>query len=77
LRWEFYCPLTRDKRCENCGSTTFKEGRVGFAYHAYVCEDDSSRLFSVGKRSKLLTTFCLECGEVKSFRVEKPEIFEE
>ncbi|MGD6891406.1 hypothetical protein [Bacillus mobilis] len=77
MKWEFYCPLTRDKRCENCGSTTFKEGRVGFAYHAYVCEDDSSRLFSVGKRSKLLTTFCLECGEVKSFRVEKPEIFEE
>lgn len=67
----------KNKRYENCGSTTFKEGRVGFAYHAYVCEDDSSRLFSVGKRSKLLTTFCLECGEVKSFRVEKPEIFEE
>ncbi|MED0947316.1 hypothetical protein P4T34_16760 [Bacillus mobilis] len=64
-------------RCENCGSTTFKEGRVGAAYHAYVCEDEPSRFFSRGKQSKLLTTFCLECGEVKSFRVEKPEIFNE
>ncbi|MGD2276225.1 hypothetical protein [Bacillus wiedmannii] len=67
----------KNKRCENCGSTTFKEGRVGAAYHAYVCEDEPSRFFSRGKQSKLLTTFCLECGEVKSFRVEKSEIFEE
>ncbi|QWH49312.1 hypothetical protein [Bacillus mycoides] len=67
----------KNKRCENCGSTTFKEGRIGSAYHAYVCEDKSSRFFSGGKRSKLLTTFCLECGEVQSFRVEKPEIFKE
>ncbi|MBE7129077.1 hypothetical protein [Bacillus mycoides] len=67
----------KNKRCENCGSTIFKEGRVGSAYHAYVCEDESSRFFSGGKRSKLLTTFCLECGEVQSFRVEKPEIFKE
>ncbi|MGH0587936.1 hypothetical protein ACQVQY_17905 [Bacillus mycoides] len=67
----------KNKRCENCDSTTFKEGRVGSAYHAYVCEDESSRFFSGGKRSKLLTTFCLECGEVQSFRVEKPEIFKE
>lgn len=67
----------KNKRCENCGSTTFKEGRVGAAYHAYVCEDEPSRFFSRGKQSKLLTTFCLECGEVKSFKVEKPEIFEE
>ncbi|HDR7518097.1 hypothetical protein AB1I92_01465 [Bacillus mobilis] len=67
----------KNKRCENCGSTTFKEGRVGSAYHAYVCEDDSSRFFSGGKRSKLLTTSCLECGEVKSSRVEKTDIFKE
>lgn len=53
-----------------------KEG-LDLAYHAYVCEDESSRFFSGGKRSKLLTTFCLECGEVQSFRVEKPEIFKE
>ncbi|OOR30775.1 MULTISPECIES: hypothetical protein [Bacillus cereus group] len=65
----------KNKRCDNCGSTKFKEGKVGFAYHAYVCEDMSSSLFKAGDRSKLLTTFCLECGEVKSFRVEKPEIF--
>lgn len=26
----------KNKRCENCGSTNFKEGRVGSAYHAYV-----------------------------------------
>ena len=35
----------KNKRCDNCGSTTFKEGRVGSAYHAYVCEDESSRFF--------------------------------
>ncbi|PFL17676.1 hypothetical protein COJ07_21660 [Bacillus cereus] len=67
----------KNKRCDNCGSTKFKEGKVGFAYHAYVCEDTSSSLFTVRDRSKLLTTFCLEPGEVKSFRVEKPEIFKE
>ncbi|HFK1764375.1 hypothetical protein AT258_20145 [Bacillus wiedmannii] len=67
----------KNKRYENCGSTTFKEERVGSAYHAYVCENDSSRFFSEGKRSKLLTTSCLECGEVKSFRVEKPDTFKE
>lgn len=67
----------KNKRCENCGSTTFKEGRVGSAYHAYVCEDEPSRFFSRRKQSKLLTTFCLECGEVKSFRVEKPDKFKE
>lgn len=60
----------KNKRCDNCGSTKFKDGRVGFAYHAYVCEDTSSSLFKGGGRSKLLTTFCLKCGEVKSFRVE-------
>lgn len=38
----------KNKRCENCGSTTFKEGRIGSAYHAYVCEDESSRFFSGG-----------------------------
>ncbi|CAM4055587.1 hypothetical protein bcgnr5372_18370 [Bacillus luti] len=67
----------KNKRCDNCGSTNFKEGRVGNAYHAYVCDDEPSRFFSGGKSSKLLTTFCLECGEVKSFRVEKPEKFKE
>ncbi|HFJ9439181.1 MULTISPECIES: hypothetical protein [Bacillus] len=67
----------KNKRCDNCGSTTFKEGRVGAAYHAYVCADEPSRFFSRGKQSKLLTTFCLERGEVKSFRVENPERFEE
>ncbi|MGG3672681.1 hypothetical protein ABES96_16105 [Bacillus nitratireducens] len=67
----------KNKRCENCGSTTFKEGRVGVASHAYIYENILSTIFKGGKRSKLLTTFCLECGEVKSFRVEKPEIFEE
>ncbi|HDT6579291.1 MULTISPECIES: hypothetical protein [Bacillus cereus group] len=67
----------KNKKCDNCGSTNFKEGRVGSAYHAYVCEDESNRFFSGGKRSKLLTTFCLECGEVKSFRVENPAAFNE
>ncbi|EPC8420243.1 hypothetical protein EXW45_05155 [Bacillus wiedmannii] len=67
----------QNKKCDNCGSTNFKKGRVGSAYHAYVCEDESSRFFSGGKRSKLLTTFCLKCGEVKSFRVEKPDTFKE
>ncbi|TXR94549.1 hypothetical protein DN390_24345 [Bacillus sp. SH7-1] len=67
----------KNKRCDNCGSTNFKEGRVGSAYHAYVYEDAPNRFFSGGKSSKLLTTFCLECGEVKSFRVEKPDTFKE
>ncbi|PEE44231.1 hypothetical protein [Bacillus pseudomycoides] len=67
----------KNTKCTNCGSTNFKEGKVGYGFHAYVCEDVSSTLFKSGNRSKLLTTFCLDCGEVKSFRVEKPTVFKE
>ncbi|ENQ3106143.1 hypothetical protein ACEOWJ_002145 [Bacillus cereus] len=63
------------KKCKKCGSTNFKEGKVGYAFHAYVCEDAPSTIFKGDSRSKLLTTFCLDCGEVKSFRVENPSIF--
>lgn len=52
----------KNKKCDNCGSTNFKEGRIGNAYHAYVCEDASSRFLTGDNRSKLLTTFCLDCG---------------
>lgn len=61
--------------CRKCGSQDFKEGKVGYGFHAYVTEDVSSTLVKSGKRSKLLTTFCLNCGEVQSFRVEKPLTF--
>jgi hypothetical protein len=62
-------------KCQNCGSTNLKEGKVGFGYHAYVCENKASTIVKSGVRSKLLTTFCLECGEVKSFKVEEPHLF--
>lgn len=39
----------KNKRCDNCDSTNFKEGRIGSAYHAYVYEDAPSRFFSGGK----------------------------
>ncbi|MGG2063611.1 MULTISPECIES: hypothetical protein [unclassified Bacillus (in: firmicutes)] len=64
-----------NNKCKNCGSTNLKEGKVGFGYHAYVCENISSTIFKSGVRSKLLTTFCLECGEVQSFKVEEPQLF--
>ncbi|MFD3449346.1 hypothetical protein ACFDTO_32740 [Microbacteriaceae bacterium 4G12] len=62
-------------KCIHCGSEDLKEGRVGGGAHAYVVPDSSTFAFNGGKRSKLLVRFCLDCGEVHSFRVEKPEVF--
>ncbi|SFD70210.1 hypothetical protein SAMN04488168_1785 [Bacillus sp. 491mf] len=61
--------------CTDCGSTNLKEGKVGYAAHAYVCEDTPSTIFNGGSRSKLLTTFCLDCGVVQFFKVENPKAF--
>ncbi|MED3025063.1 MULTISPECIES: hypothetical protein [Bacillus cereus group] len=65
----------QNSKCDKCGSTNLKEGKVGYGYHAYIYENINSTIFKGGKRSKLLTTFCLDCGEVISFRVEKPSAF--
>lgn len=64
-----------EKKCPKCGSSEFKEGKVGYGYHAYVTEDVFSSIIKGGKRSKLLITFCLNCGEVQSFKVEDPQKF--
>ena len=65
-----------NKVCSKCGSNNFKEAKVGFGFHAYVTENIPSTIITGGKsRSKLLTTFCLNCGEVQSFRVEDPHKF--
>ncbi|HDR7567587.1 MULTISPECIES: hypothetical protein [Bacillus] len=58
--------------CKSCGSLNFKEGVLG-SEQAHVYEVNKISIFK--KHSKLITKFCLECGEVASFRVENPGIF--
>ncbi|HFJ9466898.1 TPA: hypothetical protein ACGW7V_006326 [Bacillus cereus] len=67
--------MEQETICTNCSSINLKEGKVGYAAHAYVCEDTPSTIFNGGTRSKLLTTFCLDCGVVQSFKVENPKAF--
>ncbi|NHM33836.1 hypothetical protein [Neobacillus terrae] len=61
--------------CNKCGSHNFKEGKVGRGQPNFVYENNVS-VFTT-KFSPLLVTFCLDCGEVQSFRLEHPEAFRE
>lgn len=64
--------ITETIVCNKCGSSNFKEGVLG-SEQAHVYEPNTISIFS--KNSKLLVKFCLNCGEVISLRVEKPEKF--
>ncbi|MFD0769051.1 hypothetical protein ACFQZ1_09115 [Bacillus sp. CGMCC 1.60114] len=58
--------------CKECGSSNLKEGVLG-SEQAHVYEPNKVSIFK--KNSKLLVRFCLDCGEVISFKVEEPEKF--
>ncbi|MCI0768278.1 hypothetical protein [Bacillus sp. TL12] len=58
--------------CKECGSSNFKKGVLG-SEQAHVYEPNNVSIFK--KHSKLLVEFCLDCGEVISFKVEQPEKF--
>jgi predicted RNA-binding Zn-ribbon protein involved in translation (DUF1610 family) len=66
--------LEKELKCTNCGSNNFMEGRLGGGADAFVVPNKSFA-FNGGKRSKLIVHFCLDCGEVHTIRVEKPEAF--
>ncbi|MBB5324655.1 putative Zn finger protein [Anoxybacillus tepidamans] len=57
-----------EKKCRNCGSSSVSEGMVGSG-HANV--KNINKNLSIG--SKLFVTFCINCGEVQSMRVENPK----
>ncbi|MCX7774396.1 MAG: hypothetical protein N2376_14955 [Clostridia bacterium] len=59
-----------DSKCNKCGGTTFKEGMLGSG-HANVKEIG----MNLQSGSRVVVTFCLECGEIVSMRVAYPEVF--
>lgn len=56
--------------CKSCGSNNFTKGKIT-NYDAVLMPVD--KIFSNG--SPLIYTFCKECGEVASIKVQKPEKF--
>jgi hypothetical protein len=64
-----YLVIQNKKRCSNCNGTEFVEG------------SDFMHIRPVGKKlaigSNKIFTFCLECGEVISIRIENPKKFSE
>ena len=56
--------------CTSCENTTFKQGKISNGYAKLMPID---KFFSTG--SALIYTFCSECGEVASIKVENPEKF--
>ncbi|MDG5788603.1 hypothetical protein QA612_14045 [Evansella sp. AB-P1] len=54
--------------CKVCGSNEFSKGKVD-GYGSIKALDFA------GISSPLIYTFCKECGEVMSLKVEKPESF--
>lgn len=55
------------KKCSNCGSTEFAEG---FDYSPLK----PNNKISFGGSNKIYT-FCLECGEVLSIKIENTNLF--
>lgn len=63
--------MTEQKKvCSVCGGENFTEGTLGNSYSNVTPAD---RLFSRG--SSLILTFCKDCGEVSSMKVENPSKF--
>jgi len=56
----------KDKKCTNCGSEEFTEATD------YMPVKPSKMSFS---GSNKIYTFCLNCGEVQSIRIENTTIF--
>lgn len=60
----------KHESCRACGSTTFTKGIVKNTYAKIM---PVHKFFSTG--SPLIYTFCKDCGEVSSIKVEEPGKF--
>jgi len=58
--------------CKSCGHDSFTIGQVGGDFNQGNIRPIDS-VFSVG--SPFIVTFCKDCGEVASIKVEKPQYF--
>ncbi|MBS4216214.1 hypothetical protein [Neobacillus rhizophilus] len=56
--------------CKACGGTSFSKGKVSNNYAKIM---PISKFFSTG--SSLIYTFCKDCGEVSSIKVEDTSKF--
>lgn len=56
--------------CKSCTGTTFTQGKVS---HGYALIRSINKVFS--SESSLTYTFCKDCGEVASIKVDKPHKF--
>ncbi|WP_141504590.1 hypothetical protein [Paenibacillus luteus] len=56
--------------CKVCGSNTFAKGEI---INGYARVMPIGKMFASG--SPVIYTFCKECGEVASIKIEKPEKF--
>ncbi|MBS4188992.1 hypothetical protein KHA94_02015 [Bacillus sp. FJAT-49705] len=59
----------QNQTCIVCGSKKFTQGRLD----GYAKVRPINKTFSLG--SNLILTFCKDCGEVSSIKVEKPSKF--
>ncbi len=58
----------RERKCKNCGGLEFAEGTD------FMPIKPLNRKMSLTGHNKIFT-FCLNCGEVLSIRVENPSLF--
>lgn len=56
--------------CKSCKGNTYTQGTVN---HGYALIRPINKMFSSG--SSLTYTFCKDCGEVSSIKVDKPHKF--
>ena len=60
--------MSNEQQCKACGGQIFVKGKMS----GYANVTPINKVFG---SSPLLLTFCKECGEVSSMKVEKPEKF--
>lgn len=63
--------MTNQKQeCKSCGGTNFTKGQLD----GYAKLVPLKSLFGI-KSSKVIFTFCKNCGEVSSIKVDSPQLF--
>ncbi len=61
-----------DKKCEKCGSTNIKHGKL-LASGGVVFIPDDSKGHIIKKASPVVSYACLDCGCIFGFELECPE----